>query len=204
MPRKTQRSSANASRVASNKNKPPRETAAQRRAKGVYTKAELAKAKNANKTVKESGNKRPSSAKPNTNKSVLNDPMYSPGTTTKTTKSKSSGTKGAGSGKRKTVSKAKGTTKGVVKAKSSIKSSSTGPKRVAVPKTKKQERQETRATKKQERQKVRTQRKAKRAADARNEANKILKKTSGTGKKVTSRDQRKLKRLRGKYNRNTK
>jgi len=193
MPTKTQRSSANASRVTSNKNKAPRETAAQRRAKGVYTKAELAKAKNANKTVKESGNKRPSSAKPNTNKSVLNDPMYSPGTTTKTTKSKSSGTKGAGSGKRKTVSKAKGTTKGVVKAKSSIKSSSTGPKRVAVSKTKKQERQQ-----------ARTQRKAKRAADARNEANKILKKTSGTGKKVTSRDQRKLKRLRGKYNRNTK
>ena len=193
MPRKTQRSSANASRVASNKNKTSRETAAQRRAKGVYTKAELVKEKNANKTVKVSGSKRPSSTKADPKKSVLNDPMYSPGTTTKTTNKKPSGTKKDSSSKRKTVRKAKGTTRGVVKPKSNIKSSSTGPKRVVVSKTKKQERQQKR-----------TQRKAKRAADARNKANKILKKTSGTGKKVTSRDQAKLKRLRGKYNRNTK
>jgi hypothetical protein len=169
--------------------KTQRETTAQRKSKGLYTRAELAKSRKAKTPPKNSGSKRPSTAKADPSKSVLNDPMYSPSTTTKAPK-KSSG----GGTKRAAVKKATGTTKGVVKAKSSVvKSSAKGPKKVVVSKTKKQERQQKR-----------TQRKAKRAADARNKANTILKKTSGTGKKVTSKDQRKLKRLRGKYSRNTK
>ena len=172
MPTKTQRSSANASRVASNKNKAPRETAAQRRAKGIYTKAELKRDK-----PKRGGDKKVT------------------GVTESVTTKKSTTAKGNTTGLRKVKAKSSGKvatkTQGVVTK--TAKGNTKGLKKVAVPKTKKQERKQ-----------ARTQRKAKRAADARNKANKILKKTSGTGKKVTSRDQRKLKRLRGKYNRNTK
>ena len=158
--------------------------AARRKSKGYYTKAELASSQKSSR----GGDKKVDGA----TKGVA--------ATRKTT------AKGNTTGLRKVKAKSSGKvatkTQGVVTK--TAKGNTKGLKKVAVPKTKKQERQQTRTTKKQERQKVRTQRKAKRAADARNEANKILKKTSGTGRKVTSRDQRKLKRLRGKYNRNTK
>ena len=182
------------------------EGASARRSKGIYTKAELKSEKEAKKTLSKSGLKTPTKSTSYAGgPKKAADAKVGPKKPTKGKNTKNTGTdkktsgngRGSGSGtstKRPTVKKATGTTRGVVKAKSTgVKSSAGGPKRVTVSKTKKQERQQKR-----------TQRKAKRAADARNEANKILKKTSGTGKKVTSRDQRKLKRLRGKYNRNTK
>ena len=183
MPRKTQRTAANASRAAANKNKPPRETAAERRAKGIHTRAELKRDK-----------------KPRGGDEKVSGVTKGVTTTRRTT------AKGNTTGLRKVKAKSSGKvatkTQGVVTK--TAKGDTKGLKKVAVPKTKKQERQEKRTENKTQRVQKRTQRKAKRAADARNEANKILKKTSGTGKKVTSRDQRKLKRLRGKYNRNTK
>lgn len=158
--------------------------AARRKSKGYYTKDELAKSKQSSR----GGNKKVSGV----TKGVAS--------TRKTT------AKGNTTGLRKVKAKSSGKvatkTQGVVTK--TAKGNTKGLKKVAVPKTKKQERQEKRTENKTQRVQKRTQRKAKRAADARNEANKILKKTSGTGKKVTSRDQRKLKRLRGKYNRNTK